>query len=146
MRIEESESIKPNKQLNILWLEDQLIFESLFYVIDKDGNNVDRARDTVQARDYLRARAKNYDVMVIDLMLPSKGPEKEYKGPYVGVEFLRTMINDFKIEPNRIAVLTIISSEEIFGELERMNIENILVKPTTAARVAEMVYSTAKHA
>ncbi len=112
--------------VRILWVEDEGNTDLMQYKqpMVEAGYAVDVAETAEEAFDAL---SMEYDVYIIDLLLPQKDAFKEFY-EFPGIEILRKMTKNYKIEPEKIIVFTVVKDEKVHQEIRDLRVKRILVK------------------
>lgn len=112
--------------VRILWVEDEGNTDLMHYKqpMVEAGYVVDVAETAEEAFDAL---PMEYDVYIIDLLLPQRDEFKEFF-EFPGIEILRRMTEDHKIEPEKIIVFTVVKDERVHQEIRELGVKRIMVK------------------
>lgn len=112
--------------VRILWVEDEGNTDLMQYKLPmvEAGYVVDVAETAEEAFDAL---AMEYDVYIIDLLLPQKDAFREFY-EYPGIEILRRMMKDHKIKPEKIIVFTVVTDSKAHRDIRALGVERIMVK------------------
>ena len=111
----------------ILWIEDEGSTDLIQYKLPmvEAGYVVDVAETAAEAFETLNSM--EYDLYIVDLLLPQ---ENAFEG-YIelpGVEILKKMINECKIDSEKVIVFTVVNDEDVHTDIRNLGIKRIVVK------------------
>jgi len=104
----------------ILIIEDEKeLLESFSEILTDNGYEVVKSEDGYSGLDKIKNRTKDFDVILLDLMMPGMD----------GLEILRTIKNDPEVYGSTpIVVLTNMSSERVIKETFELGATSYLIK------------------
>ena len=113
--------------VRILWIEDEAYTDLGPYktAMVEAGYLVDIAETAEDAFDYLNSMT--YDAYIVDLLLPQKNAFKEYI-EYPGIEILKKMIDEYKINSEKVIVFTVMKDKKVMEEIENIGVKRIITK------------------
>lgn len=113
--------------VKILWIEDEGNTDLIQYKqpLVEAGYAVDVAETAAEAFDMLSLM--EYDVYIIDLLLPQEGGlEGHIELP--GVEILKKIVKEFKVNSDKIIVFTVVNDKDVHDEIRNLGVKRIIVK------------------
>ena len=114
----------------ILWIEDEArdqLIESIGPLM-RDGHTIDIEEDASEG--YIRIQENEYDVVICDLLIKA-GDDFTMEDKYPGLTLLKKLFGDSQdnlIPREKVMVFTVVTSEDIVKEIERLGIKNIHFK------------------
>lgn len=107
--------------VRILWIEDEGNTDLIQYKqpMVEAGYIVDVAETAAEAFDTLDSM--QYDLYIVDLLLPQENAFEEFI-EFPGVEILKKMINETKVDPDRVMVFTVVNDEDVHNEIKELGI------------------------
>lgn len=113
--------------VRILWIEDEGNTDLIQFKqpLVEAGYAVDVAETAAEAFDVLNSM--EYDVYIVDLLLPQEGGLKGYI-ELPGVEILKKMVKKFKVNSDKIMVFTVVNDKEVHEEIRNLGVKKIIVK------------------
>jgi CheY-like chemotaxis protein len=119
----------------ILWIEDEsFMIKGLLRPMEKIGFQIDIASSAYDG--FLKAQNwKNYDILVVDLIIPLSGDEKTIplivKGweqePYVGIGLSKWLTTELRIEVP-ILLLSVVQNPLVIYDLKKIGLKHYLPK------------------
>jgi CheY-like chemotaxis protein len=113
--------------VRILWIEDEGNTDLIQYKqpMVEAGYVVDVAETAAEAFNTLDSM--QYDLYIVDLLLPQEDAFDKYI-EFPGVEILKKMIDQFRVDPDRIMVFTVVNDEDVHNEIKELDINRVVVK------------------
>lgn len=103
----------------ILVIDDELYLRNIIRInLEKIGYTVTLADDTYEAENHLEMDVK-YDLIITDIMMPGRN----------GLDFIEILIEKFKIETDKILILSARKLTKDIEVVEKYNLNNYLLKP-----------------
>lgn len=103
----------------ILVIDDEMFIRSIIkYNLEKLSCEITMASDTYEAEDFLEMDVK-YDLIITDILMPIRN----------GLEFIKILKEKFKIDSNKILILSARKLTKDIEVVEQYNLKNYLLKP-----------------
>ena len=115
--------------VRILWIEEESKTKLLHYkaLMVRAGYIVDVAESVTEAIEYFRSR--EYDVLIIDILLPREGRLDDlWDFDFGGMELIEIARDKYGIGTDQMMVLTVVNDRDIHDRIRELGIEKILVK------------------
>jgi len=127
----------------ILYIEDEIDLEKEFpEILAIEGYDVDKARNGDEALQKLRNHGKEYDLIILDIMMPTGeeiAPDQSAKGGFeTGKVILKKLRHELKLQIP-VIVLTAYSKPETEDELRSFGISEFLGKPTSLTELLRYI-------
>lgn len=129
----------------ILFIEDEdFLIRAFVDTLVDNGHNVTLARNGEKAIRYLNDRDSNFDLIILDIMLPQGEVEdspliSENIGDYQrGVEILRQLREKMKDE-TPVIVLSAVGADEVKNRVLKLGVKRYFTKPVSLSRFMDEV-------
>jgi CheY-like chemotaxis protein len=111
----------------ILWIEDEGYSDLIQYKqpMIETGYVVDVAETASEAFEFLESL--DYNIYIVDLILPQEGAF-EGQIDFPGVEIIKKMTEQYKINPENIIVFTVVDDKEVYDRIRKFGVDKIFLK------------------
>jgi len=124
----------------IAWIEDDTdVIDPVVLPLEKAGHIIDRYRSLREARKGL-AQILASDLILLDVIIPD-GSEEEDVRPYLGLEFLRELMDSGQKVPP-VIVLSVVTNAAVIHEFNKLKVADIVRKPVLPSELRRRVEET----